>query len=420
MADYFSKVEIVNGLLEHAKSMGIVQKAVQNYAITDGKAFIVNGKEITYFGNCSYFGLEHDSRIKEAAKDAIDRYGISFATSRSFIRLGINDEAEDYLEKIFEKPSIACTSTTGAHMSSIPTIVRQEDAIILDHQVHTSVSNAAAFNKSRGGHVELIRHNRVDLLERRIKALRSKHKRIWYMVDSVYSMYGDVAPLVELHGLLEKYDEFYLYVDDSHGLSWAGKHGNGYALSKLPTFHDKMLLATSLYKGFGAAGAALVFPNQKMKDLVLNVGTTLMFSVQLQPSSIGAMIEASKIHLTDEIYDLQERLRDRIRYFMITAKGLGLPVYSDGTSPIGYITIGIPELCSEACKQMLAKGFLLNPCSFPSVPYENAGLRVTINLGLTNDDIFEMLTALSQVLKNLKSRSESSKIQYKNLEVLAQ
>jgi 7-keto-8-aminopelargonate synthetase-like enzyme len=420
MTDSGSKIELVHEILQKAKSMGIIQKTVQNHSINDGKSFRVDGRDITFFGNCSYLGLEHDSRIKEASKEAIDRYGINFAVSRSFIRLGFSDELEGLLENIFEKPTISVTSTTGAHMCTIPTLVQQGDAIILDHQVHTSVSNAVAFNKSKGGYVELLRHNRLDLLEERIKVLRTKHKRIWYMVDSIYSMYGDVAPFVELHALMEKYEEFHLYVDDSHGLSWAGKNGKGYALSMLPTFHDKLIYTASLYKGFGASGAAMVFPNEQMKELVLNVGTTLMFSAPLQPSTMGAVIAASKIHLSDEIYTLQEALQDKIRYFMITAKGLGIPIYGDGQTPVCYITIGTPDVCMVACEQMLAKGFLLNPCSFPSVPFDKAGLRITINVNLTNDDIYEMLTTLAEVLKNLKSRNEGVEAKGQNIQLSLQ
>jgi 7-keto-8-aminopelargonate synthetase-like enzyme len=413
MAELNSPVEMASQLVRFAKSIGITQKKVDNYSTKDGKTILTNGKQITYFGNCSYLGLEHDTRLIEAAKDAIDRYGIQFSCSRSFAYLGIYEELESLLSQIFEKPTIAVPTTTLGHLSTIPVLIKSEDAVILDHQVHSCVSNAVAISKSKGTHVEMIRHNRMDMLESRIKKLRTKHKRIWYMADGVYSMYGDGAPLEDLYRLLETYEEFHLYVDDSHGMSWTGKNGQGYALSKLPAFHDKMILMASLAKGFGACGSAMIFPNNEMRELVLNVGPTLMFSGPIQPATIGAMTASAKIHLTNEIYELQDKLRDRLRYFMLTAKGLGLSVYSDGKTPVFFMGIGTPELCSEVCKRMLNDGFLLNPASYPSVPFNKGGLRATINNHLTNDDIFEMLTSLSKQLDYMENNNKISKVQIK-------
>jgi 7-keto-8-aminopelargonate synthetase-like enzyme len=420
MAELNSQIEIVSKLFQDAKSMGIIQKVAENYSTNDGKTILTKGKEITYFGNCSYLGIEHDTRLKDGAIDAINRYGIQFSCSRSFASLGIYEELEYLLNQIFDKPTIAAPTTTLGHMSSIPVLIQPEDAVILDQQVHASVSNAVAICKSKGTYVEMIRHSRMDMLESRIKKLRVKHKRIWYMTDGVYSMYGDGAPLEEMYQLLEMYDEFHLYVDDSHGMSWAGKNGQGYALSKLPAFHDKMVLMASLAKGFGACGAAMVFPNNEMRELVLNVGPTLMFSGPLQPSTIGAMIASAKIHLTNEIYELQDKLRDRLRYFMMTAKGLGIPVYSDDRTPVFFMGIGVPELCLDACKLMLDKGYLLNPATFPSVPYNKGGLRATINNHLSNEDIFEMLTTLSQQLNYMEKDSKISTVEIRKTFALGQ
>jgi 7-keto-8-aminopelargonate synthetase-like enzyme len=405
-----SQPELAIQVFRDAKAKGILQKVAHNYTTKDGKTILTDGKKVTYFGNCSYLGLEHDSRLKDAAKDAIDRFGIQFSCSRSFASLSMYEELESLLDQIFEKPTIAAPTTTLGHMSSIPVLIQPEDAVILDQQVHASVSNAVAVCKSNGTYVEMIRHNRMDMLESRIKKLRTKHKKIWYMTDGVYSMYGDVAPLEEMYKLLDTYDEFHLYVDDSHGMSWEGKNGQGFALSKLPAFHDKMILMASLAKGFGACGAAMVFPNKEMRELVLNVGPTLMFAGPLQPSTMGAMIASAKIHLTDEIYVLQEKLRDRMRYFMMTAKGLGLSVYSEDRTPVFFMGIGVPEVCGDACRLMLDNGFLLNPASYPSVPYNKGGLRATINTHLDNEDIYEMLNTLSKQLDYMESRNKLSKV----------
>ena len=81
----------------------------------------------------------------------------------------------------------------------------------------------------------------------RPQALKSKHQQIWFLVDGVCSMFGDLAPIAELRELLERHDNLHLYVDDAHGMSWTGVNGRGYALSSAP-LHPKMVLTTSLNK----------------------------------------------------------------------------------------------------------------------------------------------------------------------------
>ncbi len=409
MKNSFSpNVELANQIIEQGRSVGILHNVINNYK-TDGKNILVNGKRVTYFGNCSYLGLEHDSRLKEAAIEAIERYGIQFSCSRTYASIPLFDEVEPLLSQIFGKPTIAAPTTTLAHMSTVPVLMRREDAIIIDQQAHASMHNAVAVAKSMGTHVEMIRHSRMDMLENRLKKLTSKYNRVWFMTDGVYSMFGDVAPLSTLWDFMNKYDNFYCYVDDAHGMSWTGKHGSGYALSQLPYFHDKMVLLTSLAKGFGACGAAIVLPNEEWRRIVLNVGPTLMFSGPLQPATLGAMIASAKIHLTPEITEKQDKLSKLMSYFMLTAKSLRLPLVNQDRTPVFFIGVGTPETGAEISRRMLDSGFLLNPSSFPSVPYKNTGLRATLTTTHTEQDIYEMLTTLSNHLNNMERQAKVSR-----------
>ena len=112
-------------------------------------------------------------------------------------------------------------------------LVDSTDAVLLDHQVHATVQMAANQLRVKGTPVELIRHNNMERLEAMIERLASKHDRIWYMADGVYSMFADLAPFAELRELLDRYPQLRLYVDDSHGVGWAGTHGRGPALDAL-------------------------------------------------------------------------------------------------------------------------------------------------------------------------------------------
>ena len=216
-------------------------------------------------------------------------------------------------------------------------------------------------------------------------------------------------PLSTLWDFMNQYNNFYCYIDDAHGMSWTGKNGSGYALSQLPFFHDKMVLLTSLAKGFGACGAAIVLPNKAIRRVVLNTGTTLRASGPIQPATLGAMIASSKIHLSPEITERQQQLSRLMSYFMITAKSLRLPLVNEDKTPIFFIGVGTPDTGAEITQRMLNSGYLLNPSSFPSVSYKHTGVRIALTTHHTEQDIYEMLTKLSEHLTDMEGQAKVSR-----------
>ncbi|NJO55947.1 MAG: aminotransferase class I/II-fold pyridoxal phosphate-dependent enzyme [Rhodospirillales bacterium] len=184
-----------------------------------------------------------------------------------------NAELERRLADIFERPVIVTPSTTLGHLAALPTIVAEHDAVIVDLQVHTSVQMAVQMLKADGVRVEVIRHNSMTALERKLVDLKGKHEKVWYLADGVYSIFGDTAPLAELEALLDRHPHLHLYIDDAHGMGWTGKHGRGWVRSHMD-HHPRMVLAVSLNKSFACAGGCLVFPDQALADrvAVLNKG----------------------------------------------------------------------------------------------------------------------------------------------------
>lgn len=404
MKNLSPQVELVNQIINRGVKQGLLQVKATNQR-TNGRIVEVGDKNLTYFGNCSYLGLEHDARIKEAAIDAINKFGLQYACSRSYSSLSILDELETLLSQIFGKPTLVAPTTSIGHIANMTTLINSNDAIILDHQVHASIKNAVLMAKASGVHVETIRHNRMDILESRIEKLKVTHDRIWYMADGVYSMYGDSAPFSELYELMNKHEQFWCYVDDAHGMSWSGTHGQGFALSHFPAFHDQMLLAVSLVKGFGVHGGALIYPNEATKEVVRNCGSSLMFASPMPPSNIAACIASAKIHLSDEIYELQANLRQRISYFNLTAQGLKIPLINQENTPIFFIPVGKPEAGYEVMQSMYNQGYLLNLAVYPAVPYKNTGMRAILTNHHTMEDIYEMLNTIKDISTFLESKN---------------
>jgi 7-keto-8-aminopelargonate synthetase-like enzyme len=396
-----SKTQSFIDTLQQIAKYGISKKIFHLYTDSKkrikGNAISLEGKEVINFGSCSYLGLEFDDRLKDASKQAIDDFGTQFSESRAYVSISLYKELEELFEKIFESPVVITQTTTLGHIAAIPVLVDSEDCIIMDHQVHNSVQIAVNLVKSQGVTVELLRHNRIDLLEERVKVLRSKYKKIWYMADGIYSMYGDVSPVKEIYALMDKYPELNYYVDDAHGMSIYGKHGRGYVLHEAP-IHERAIVATSLVKAFPTGGAVFVFPTKEKAQLVRNCGSTLITSGPLQPAQLGAAIAAAKIHLTEEIYELQNDLHDNIRFANLMLKKYKLPVVAPSDAAVFFVGVSLPKLGYNMVHRMMNEGYYVNLGIFPAVPMKNTGIRFTITKLHTYTQIENMIASIAREL----------------------
>ena len=389
-------VETVFEVVTDAINKGIIHLYTEDNKLS-GNTIHLKGRGVVNFGSCSYLGLEFDKRMIAASQEAVQNYGTTFAESRAYVSIRQYEELESLFGKIFNYPTLVAQTTTLGHIAAIPVLINDGDAIILDHQVHFSVHTAVNIVKSRGIHVEMIRHNRMDMLEDRIKVLRQKYSRIWYMADGIYSMYGDASPVNEVYELLNRYKELYYYVDDAHGMSCFGKNGNGYVLSQKP-MHERMILAASLAKGFATGGAVLVFPSKELANKVRKCGSSFITSGPMQPSQLGAAIAAAKIHLSNEIYSLQEDLHENIKFAGMMLKKYELPLVAETNSPVFFVGVSLPKLGYSMVKRMLDEGYYLNLGIFPAVPIKNTGIRFTITRLHTFKQIESMIATMAHHL----------------------
>jgi len=409
MKETISMIDTVDEIISYGAKKDVLHLNTGNFKINGSKIFL-NGeinKEVVNFGSCSYLGLEFDARLKQGAKDAIDCYGTQFSCSRTYISARYYKELEVLLGRIFEAHAVVTPTTTLGHIGAIPLFVGSNDAVILDHQVHNSVHTAVNLIKSKGVHTELVRHNRMDLLEERIKELRQTHKKIWYMADGIYSMFGDATPVEEVYQLLEKYPEFHFYVDDAHGMSCFGKNGRGYVLGK-KAIHERMIVAVSFAKAFATGGGAIIFPNEEMARRFRTCGGPMIFSGPMQPSQLGAAIASAKIHLSDDIKLFQEQLHSSIKYTNSLIKKYELPLISESESPVFFIGVSLPKIGYKMITRMINDGFFLNLGIFSAVPMKNTGVRFTITRNHSFKEIEKMIQALSRNLREVLAEENFS------------
>jgi len=380
--------------IQNGVDRGLLQKFTSSDSLNSTR-LAIDDNEYINFGSCSYLGLEYHPKLKQSVSEAVDKYGTQFSTSRTYLSIGLYRDLESEFSKIYEKPVIVTASTTLGHLATLPIIVEEGDAVILDLQVHSSVQMTAQMLKANKIPVHLIPHNDMEALETKIKTVSATAKRIWYLADGIYSMYGDYAPLQRLESLLNQYEKFYLYIDDAHGSSWTGSNGIGYVRSQIK-HHDKMVLAISLNKSFASSGGLMVYPNEKMMQKVRNCGATLIFSGPIQPPMLGAAIASAKLHQSTEGQALQKELKEKITYTNKRLCELELPQYMKTDSPVFFIPVGLPNIVITVIKRMKKQGFYINSASFPATPIKRGGLRFMITNNHSYEQIEAMLTTLQR------------------------
>ena len=231
--------------------------------------------------------------------------------------------------------------------------------------------------------------------------LKPKHNKISYLADGVYSMYGDEAPFQALSDLLDKYEQFHLYVDDAHGTGWAGENGSGIVRKRMKYHHERMVMTISLNKSFGAAGGAIVFANEAQKRLVRSCGGTLIFSGPIQPPMLGAACASAELHLNSAIRSLQTNLLNLIHLCNQAIGKYGLPQVEQNESPIFFIPVGQLDLSTEIVKRVMNDGYNVNVAGYPAVPMNRSGIRFMMNLHLTPIDVENLMQSISRNYKNV-------------------
>jgi|GEM_PF-64840 len=387
-------LQIVESLHADARKRGLFFQSCSDEEIR-GRLITVNGQTMTSFGSCSYLGLEFHPALISLVHEAVDRFGTQFASSRGYLSSPWYEEFESTMDRIFDAHVVTVQTTTLAHQAMFDVFLTEKDALVMDHHVHYSVQRASVLARAVGAHVEIVRHDELERAVDLVRKLAKKHKTVWFATDGVTSMYGDLAPVDIIQKLLDAAPNVRVYVDDAHGMSWAGKYGRGSFLSRMPQT-DRMVIATSLSKAFAAGGSALVFKSKEEAERVRMCGGPMVFSGPLQPPLLGAALGSARLHLTDELVQLQAVLQERVRYCNKLLKDAEMPLLVDNDAPIRFIRLGLPRVASEVASRLAKDGYYANVSMFPSVPMKRGGLRLGITATHSKQDIEGLVAALSR------------------------
>ena len=408
--DSFAPAHLVSEMdlrMGEAQAAGTLLQTADEGAFS-GRFVGYEGRQLLNFVTCSYLGLEQREDLKRAAISAIERLGVQFSCSRAVIQSSEYGDLEAALGTMTGGKAIVAATTTLAHIAALPVLIGPRDAVIIDQQAHASLHTACALLRVP---IDIVRHNRMDQLETRVRELSSKYERVWYVLDGLYSMLGDFAPIDALRTLLERYPALHLYVDDAHSTSWAGTHGRGYALERLPD-RSRVVGVLSLNKAFSAGGGALILPDEHAAQRVRRAGGPLVFGGPLQPPLLTAAVASAKLHLSSELPTLQAALDERIKLTIKLCDEREVPLADRSISPIFFVRCRTTEKTFSMIKGLReTHGLYTCPAFFPIVPKGQAGVRITVSLHNTLGDIEKLVDALASESHRLDlDRSSGSRL----------
>ena len=387
-------IPFIDRSIRSAATAGIMMNTSDNVDYK-GRFVEIGGARLLNFGGCSYLGLDQRDELKNGAIDAVRRYGTQFSISRAYLQSPLYELLESTLDRMTGVNSLFAASTTLAHISAVPVLIRPGDAVILDRFAHASVHTAVGLLDSVP--VTLVPHSSLAAIETEIVRLAKSHRRIFYLIDGLYSMHGDLAPFAELAGLLQRHPQLHLYVDDAHSTSWLGTHGRGSALEFLPD-RSRVVVALSLNKAFSAAGGALIFPDPGARGLVRRCGGPMLFSGPIQPPMLGAAVASADLHLAPGFAALQASLLERIDFVRARSKELNIRYLNADRTPIFFARCGTLKALFPVVQALLARGLFVCPGGFPAVAKNQSGVRFTVSTANTTEDIQLFLETLAEVL----------------------
>jgi len=353
---------------------------------------MVQGKKMIMLGSNNYLGLTSHPKVKEAAIEAVKKYGSGCAGSR-FLNgtLDIHVKLEEKLAKFFRKEN-ALTFSTGyqTNLGIISSIAGKDDVVVIDKLDHASIIDACRLSYAD---VKKFKHNDMKSLEFILSECGDRGKLV--VVDGVYSMEGDIAPLPEIVKVCKKYGARVM-VDDAHGVGVLGKTGRGTA-EHFGLEKDVDIIMGTYSKSMASIGG-FVAASEDVIHYIKHTSRPLIFSASPPPASVASVIAA--LDVIDQEPERRERLWHNTNKMMKAFKNMG---FDTGTSetPIIPLLMGEMELAFTMWKILSDEGVFVNPVAPPATPPGRCLIRTSYMATHTDEQLDRVLVIIEKAGRKL-------------------
>jgi 8-amino-7-oxononanoate synthase len=355
------------------------------YRVLEGPTLPVvemEGKRRIMLGSNNYLGLTGDPRVARGARDALDRYGTGLTGSRFLngttdLHLELERELADWFGT---EGALVFTTGHQTNVGTLGTILGPGDTVIVDSGDHASILDGCILSRAK---MRPFRHNRMDLLEHRLEKAAADGGGVLVVVDGVFSMEGDVAPLPEITELSRRYGARVM-VDEAHAMGVLGARGAG--ASELLGVEDQVDLRMATFsKSLASCGGVIAGPAEVIEFLRVS-SRPFMFTASAVPAALGAALSAVRICRSDEGPTLFARVLANAAYLHAGLSELGFQVVeptklADGTeviTPVVPVVIGDDWKAAFLWKALYDLGVYVNVALHPAVPPAGALLRTSV------------------------------------------
>ena len=359
---------------------------------SEGTEAVFHGHRLIMCGSNNYLGLTTDPRVHQAAIEAVERFGTSCTGSR-FLNgtLELHEQLEHELaEWVGKEAALVFSTGMQTNLGVISALVMRGDVIILDKDDHASIVDGARLSF---GETRRFKHNDIADLERVLSGIPQEKGKL-IVVDGLYSMGGDLAPLEEIAALCKKHSAR-LMVDDAHGM---GVMGGGRGTSAhLGVTKNVDLIMSTFSKSFASLGG-FIAGDEQIVHYIKHHARSLIFSASIPAANAAAALAALKIMREEpercqRLTAIGERMRRELR-------SMGFNI-GQSVSPIIPIIIGDRPRTLMAWRLLFDAGVFVNPVLSPAVPEGMDLLRTSYMASHTDEQISRVLEVYCDVGKTL-------------------
>src|SRR3954471_17942410 len=346
-----------------------------------GPVVEMEGAERIMLGSNNYLGLTADPRVREAARDALDKYGTGLTGSRLLngtldLHLDLERELAEWMGT---EEAIVFSTGHQANIGTLGTILAPGDTVIVDSADPASILDGCLISRAK---LRPFKHNRLDRLEKMLQRANDDGGGVLVVVDGVFSMEGDIAPLPRIVELVKHYGAR-LMVDEAHGAGVLGARGAG-ACELFGVEDDVDLRMGTFSKSLASCGGFIAGPQDVIEYLRIS-SRSFIFSASAVPAAVGAALGALRVIRADGP-ELFERLLANAEYLREGLRHLGLKVIEPGTLPDGSVatTPVVPVMVGDdwqavlLWKALFDNGVYTNVAIHPAVPPGGALLRTSL------------------------------------------
>lgn len=396
--------------LKQIKQAGLFKE--ERIILTDQKANIQvsypagsEAKSVLNFCANNYLGLANHPELVQAARQALDKYGLGLASVRFICGTqNIHTQLEKIISDFYQTDdTILYTSCYDANGGLFEGILRPEDAIVTDELNHASIIDGIRLCKAKRF---IFKHGDMDSLEESLQNARegerdesvSVSRRILVATDGVFSMDGNIANLRGIVDLAKKYQALVM-VDDSHATGFLGKTGRG-SLEYCNVLGEIDIVTSTLGKAMGGASGGFTTGRQEIVDMLRQRSRPYLFSNTLAPALVSAAIRA--FQLLDKSDDLRQKLMENTRFFRQKMSDLGFDIIQ-GSHPIVPVMFRKFDndalLAQQVSKDLYEMGIYVIGFFYPVVPRGQARIRVQVSAAHTREQLQKAIDAFKTVGK---------------------